>query len=112
MRTNLRFIRDEIFCLSSCRKNDPFSSNEQKSEINSLSLVSRNELLKRYDIVREIFRIRQRLLLPFALFIKNCPIATLCKVKILDINVKKLSNDIHVWSTVYTYDAVKYKPIV
>lgn len=34
------------------------------------------------------------------------------KVMILDINVKKPSNDIHVWNTVYTYDAVKYKPIV
>lgn len=36
----------------------------------------------------------------------------LCKVKILDINVKKLSNDAHVWNIVYPYDAVKYKPIV
>lgn len=36
----------------------------------------------------------------------------LCKVKILDINVKKLSNDVHVWNIVYPYDAVKYKPIV
>lgn len=34
------------------------------------------------------------------------------KVKILDINVKKLSNDIHVWNIFNTYDDVKYKPMV